>query len=110
MDSWRATPDLKTTVSKWRVAVYATATTVMACVLAVTQEPRDAATAVIVTVVLVLSLPRIGLPIDHLLFMDLAVAVAVWWLYGPISGAAMIALGVAAVARPSCWIGHERGS
>lgn len=62
------------------------------------QGPRDAAAAVLVAAVLLLSLPRWDLSVQHLLLFDLAVSMAVWWLYGPISGAAMITLGVVAVA------------
>lgn len=62
------------------------------------QGPRDAAAAVMVAAVLLLSLPRRDLSVQYLLPFDLAVSLAVWWLYGPISGAAMITLAVVAVA------------
>lgn len=98
MESWRAAPNLKRTVSAWRVAVYATATVALTGVLLVNQGPRDAAAAITVSAVLLLSLPRWDLSVQHLLLFDLAVSMAVWWLYGPISGAAMITLAVVAVA------------
>lgn len=98
MEPWRTAPNLKRTVSAWRVAVYATATAAMTAVLLVNQGPRDAAAAVIVAVVLLLSLRRWDLSVQYLLLLDLAVSMAVWWLYGPISGAAMITVAVVAVA------------
>lgn len=98
MEPWRAAPNLKRTVSAWRVAVYATATVALAGVLLVNEGPRDAAAAIMVAVVLLFSLPRWDLSVQYLLLFDLAVSMAVWWLYGPISGAAMITLAVVAVA------------
>lgn len=62
------------------------------------QGPRDAAAAVMVATVLLFSLPRWDLSVQHLLLFDLGVSMGVWWLYGPISSAAMITFAVVAVA------------
>lgn len=78
--------------------MYATATLALTGVLLLNQGPRDAAAAVMVATVLLFSLPRWDLSVQHLLLFDLGVSMGVWWLYGPISSAAMITFAVVAVA------------
>lgn len=80
------------------MAVYAVATMGILVAHAMSPGSRQVAAAVVLVVGLALSNPRWATPLYGLLLWDLIVSVAVWWLYGPISGAALIALAVVAVA------------
>lgn len=97
MDARWAMPDLERTVYRWRRAVYALATAGMLVVLVIGPDWRAASAVVVFLVSLVLSLRLSQIPMRWLLLWDLGVSLCVWWLYGPISGAAFIALGVVAV-------------
>lgn len=97
MNSPWALTDLERPVYRWRRAVYALATLGMLVVLAVGPDWRGAAAVVVFMVSLALSLRMSRIPMQFLLLGDLGVSLCVWWLYGPISGAAFIALGVVAV-------------
>ncbi len=96
MDNWALT-DVERPVYRWRRIVYSLVSAGAMIGLIVSPDPRSVATVVVFVLTVALSLPPIRIPIRGLLLLDLAVSVGVWWLYGPVSGAAFIALAVVAV-------------
>lgn len=97
MESPIVTVDLKGAVSRWRTAVYVIAFAGMLAVFVIHPEGRSLTTLAVLAAGLILSIGRDRESIYYLLLWDLVVSIVVWWLYGPISGAALIALAVVAV-------------
>jgi signal transduction histidine kinase len=93
----RALPDLERPVRQWRRIAYSLVSAGALAGFVLGPDPRRAAMVVVFLLALATSGMSGRVTIRVLLLTDLAVSVAVWWLYGPISGAAFIALGVVAV-------------
>ncbi|MEX1209101.1 MAG: HAMP domain-containing sensor histidine kinase [Acidimicrobiia bacterium] len=92
-----ALAELERSLGRWRRVVYCLVFVGTVAALVIGPDPRRAGMAVVFFLVSINAVFPGGMTVRGLLLIDLSVSVAVWWLYGPVSGAAFIALGVVAV-------------
>jgi len=85
-------------VLKWRRAVYGLAMAGLLVFAALASDPRAMVGATMFLVAWFVGRGLLGERPHVILLTDLGVSVGLWWLYGPISGAAFVVLGVAAIS------------
>ncbi|CAN5845463.1 MAG: histidine kinase dimerization/phospho-acceptor domain-containing protein [Acidimicrobiia bacterium] len=90
-------PDLGATVLRWRRTLYGFSVAGMLVFALVGADPKAIAAIILFALAWATGAETDGDRTWGVLLADLGVSVGVWWLYGPITGAAFVAFGVVAL-------------
>ncbi|MFN2485979.1 MAG: sensor histidine kinase [Acidimicrobiia bacterium] len=90
-------PDLGATVLRWRRTLYGFSVAGMLVFALVGADPKAIAATILFALAWAMGAETDGDRTSGVLLADLGVSVSVWWLYGPITGAAFVAFGVVAL-------------